>query len=81
MRESISIVNQCLSKMVSGPVRIDNHKLMAPPETNNEILYGGFNSIILKFYTEGFHVPEDLGIYGLLKHQKRETGVFPCCRW
>lgn len=76
MRESISICNQCLSKIVAGPIRIDNYKFLAPPKTNYEILYGRFNSITLKFYTEGFHIPEGLGIYGLLKLRKRETGVF-----
>jgi len=59
MRESIHIVNQCLSMITPGAIRIDNHKLMPPPKTCDEILYGRFNSIILKYYTEGFHVPED----------------------
>ena len=33
MRESIAIVNQCLSKIPEGPVKVDNHKLMSPPQT------------------------------------------------
>jgi len=74
MRESISIVNQCLSKMVDGPIRIDNYKLMAPPKNSMKFY---MEDLIhhFKIYTEGFHVPEDWA-YMAIEAPKGETGVF-----
>ena len=31
MRESLRIINQCLNKMPTGVVKVDDHKLTPPP--------------------------------------------------
>jgi NADH:ubiquinone oxidoreductase subunit D len=57
MRESINIINQAMSKITDGPVKIDNQKIVSPSKTYNEVLYGRSNTIILNYNSEGFHVP------------------------
>ena len=56
MRESVKIIKQCLEKMPSGPVRVNDRKVMPPPraemKTSMEALIHHF-----KLYTEGFKVP------------------------
>ena len=31
MRESLRIISQCLNKMPTGAVKVDDHKLVPPP--------------------------------------------------
>ncbi len=56
MRESVKLIKQCLEKMPSGPVRVNDRKIQAPPrgemKTSMEALIHHF-----KLYTEGFKVP------------------------
>ena len=56
MRQSLKIIRQCLAKMPSGPVRVNDRKILAPPraemKTSMEALIHHF-----KLYTEGYKVP------------------------
>ncbi len=74
MRQSVKIINQCLSKMPSGPVRVNDRKVMAPPrgemKTSMEALIHHF-----KLYTEGFKVPEG-EVYACTEAPKGEFGVY-----
>jgi NADH-quinone oxidoreductase subunit D len=74
MRESIKIINQCLSKMPHGPVMIDNAKV-APP-TRSEMKQS-MEAMInhFKYYTEGIHVPAG-EVYAAVEAPKGEFGVF-----
>lgn len=74
MRESIKIINQCLSKMSDGPIMTDNTKV-APPirsemKRSMEAMINHF-----KYYTEGIHVPVG-EVYAAVEAPKGEFGVF-----
>ncbi len=74
MRQSISIINQCIAMMPSGPVMADDHKVTPPKrddmKTSMEALIHHF-----KLYTEGFHVPAGSS-YTAVEAPKGEFGVF-----
>ena len=74
MRESIRIIKQCIEKMPSGPVRVNDRKIMAPPraemKTSMEALIHHF-----KLYTEGFKVPAG-EIYVATEAPKGEFAVY-----
>ena len=58
MRESVSIIKQCLSKMTKGPIKSHDGKI-SPPQKKNikqsmEALINHF-----KLFNEGYLVPED----------------------
>jgi NADH dehydrogenase (ubiquinone) Fe-S protein 2 len=73
MRQSISIIHQCLNKIPNGLVRVDNHKITPPyrkqMKTSMESLIHHF-----KFYSEGIHVPRGIS-YGGVEAPKGETGA------
>jgi NADH-quinone oxidoreductase subunit D len=56
MRQSLKIIRQCIEKMPSGPVRVNDRKILPPPrsemKTSMEALIHHF-----KLYTEGYKVP------------------------
>lgn len=74
MRESLSIILQCLNDMPEGPVKSTDTKYVAPSRFS---MKNDMESLIhhFKFYTEGFNVP--LGqVYQAVEAPKGEFGVF-----
>ncbi len=74
MRESVSIIQQCLAKMKPGPVRIADSKITPPPRAemkrSMEALINHF-----KLMSEGFHVPTG-ATYTVVETPKGEFGVY-----
>jgi NADH-quinone oxidoreductase subunit D len=74
MRESVSMIRQCLAQMKPGPVKVSDHKI-APPsraemKRSMEALIHHF-----KLYTEGYHVPAG-ATYTAVEAPKGEFGVY-----
>jgi NADH-quinone oxidoreductase subunit D len=74
IRQSISLVAQCLEKMPDGLHILDNPKLVPPKRAD---LAHSMEALIhhFKLYTEGFSVPEG-EIYTATEAPKGEFGVF-----
>jgi NADH-quinone oxidoreductase subunit D len=74
MRQSASIIQQCIEQMPDGPVLVDNPKIV-PPKRDD--MKKSMESMIhhFKLYTEGFHVPKG-DIYAAVEAPKGEFGVF-----
>jgi NADH dehydrogenase (ubiquinone) Fe-S protein 2 len=74
MRQSISIIHQCLNQMPEGPVKISDKKIVAPSrhdmKTSMESLIHHFKS-----YTEGIIVPAG-DTYVAVEAPKGEFGVY-----
>jgi NADH-quinone oxidoreductase subunit D len=74
MRQSLSIMKQCLEQMPDGPVRSEDPKISPPRraemKTSMEALIHHF-----KLYTEGYHVPEG-ETYTAVEAPKGEFGVY-----
>ena len=74
MRQSLSIIKQCLRDMPSGSVLTENTKV-APPRRGD--MKRSMEALIhhFKLYTEGFHVPEG-ETYTAVEAPKGEFGVY-----
>jgi NADH:ubiquinone oxidoreductase subunit D len=74
MRQSLKIINQCLNKICSGPVKIANNKVTAPSRLE---MKNSMEAVIhhFKFYTEGVVVPFG-ETYTSTEAPKGEFGVF-----
>ncbi len=74
MRESLKIMQQCLNEMPSGPVRVDDRKISAPPRAE---MKHSMEALIhhFKLYTEGYHVPAG-ETYTVVEAPKGEFGVY-----
>jgi NADH dehydrogenase (ubiquinone) Fe-S protein 2 len=74
MRQSLSIILQCLNKIPSGLVKGDNLKIAQPGRKN---LKNSMESLIehFKFFTQGYTVPKG-GSYMGIEAPKGEFGVF-----
>jgi NADH-quinone oxidoreductase subunit D len=74
MRESVSIIRQCLAAMKPGPVKVQDHKITPP--TRGE-MKRSMEALIhhFKLYTEGFHVPAG-ATYTAVEAPKGEFGVY-----
>ena len=74
MRQSVSLMKQCLEKLPKGPVMIDDYKVSPPPRAE---MKGSMEALIhhFKLYTEGFHVPEG-ETYTAVEAPKGEFGVY-----
>jgi NADH-quinone oxidoreductase subunit D len=74
MRESVSMIKQCLAKMKPGAVKIDDHKISPPSRTS---MKRSMEALIhhFKLYTEGFHVPAG-ATYTAVEAPKGEFGVY-----
>jgi NADH-quinone oxidoreductase subunit D len=74
MRQSLRIMAQCLDQMPSGPIKINDHKVVPPPRAE---LKHSMEALIhhFKLYTEGFHVPEG-ETYAAVEAPKGEFGVY-----
>lgn len=74
MRQSISLIHQCLNKLEPGPVKVDDRKISPPPRAemkeNMEALIHHF-----KLYTEGVTVPPG-ETYTAVEAPKGEFGVY-----
>ncbi len=74
MRESLKIIHQCLDQMPSGPVKVDDRKISAPPRAE---MKNSMEALIhhFKLYTEGYHVPAG-ETYTVVEAPKGEFGVY-----
>ncbi len=74
MRESLKIVNQCLDRMPSGPVKVNDRKISSPPRAE---MKNSMEALIhhFKLYTEGYHVPAG-ETYTVVEAPKGEFGVY-----
>ena len=74
MRESVSIIKQCLSLMPKGPIKSLDGKISPPPK--NEIKQS-MEALIhhFKLFTEGYRVEKD-EIYTAVEAPKGEFGVY-----
>jgi len=73
-RESLRIISQCLNKMPTGAVKVDDHKIIAPPRA---AMKESMESLIHHFniYSEGYSVPPG-ETYSAIEAPKGEMGVF-----
>ena len=74
MRESVKIINQCLAKMPTGPIKSTDGKITPPAK---EELKNSMEALIhhFKLFTEGYRVNED-EIYTAVEAPKGEFGVY-----
>ncbi len=74
IRQSISLVKQCIEKMPGGPIKTEDRKISPPPRAemkkSMEALIHHFN-----LYSEGYHVPEG-ETYAAVEAPKGEFGVY-----
>ena len=74
MRQSLSLIQQCLDKMPQGEVVIDNYKIVPPKRKD---MMESMEAMIhhFKLFSEGFHVPEG-EVYCAVEAPKGEFGVY-----
>ncbi len=74
MRESVKIIQQALSKMQPGPVKVQDHKFSPPTRAE---MKRSMEALIhhFKLYTEGYHVPPG-ATYTAVESPKGEFGVY-----
>jgi NADH-quinone oxidoreductase subunit D len=74
MRQSLSIITQCLAGMPAGAVMVENNKI-APPHRSE--MKRSMEALIhhFKLYTEGYHVPKG-ETYAAVEAPKGEFGVY-----
>ena len=74
MRQSASIVLQCLSKIKSGPIMVENYKISPPKRAE---MKKSMEALIhhFKLFTEGYRVPSGES-YCAVEAPKGEFGVF-----
>ena len=74
MRQSLSLIAQCINLIPMGPIKINDRKIVLPQrskmKTEMEALIHHF-----KLTTEGFHVPKG-DTYAAIEAPKGEFGVF-----
>ena len=74
MKESVKIINQCLSSIPNGPVKSQDGKLSPPPKKE---LKESMEALIhhFKLFTEGYRVDKD-ELYVAVEAPKGEFGVY-----
>jgi NADH:ubiquinone oxidoreductase subunit D len=74
MRQSISIIQQCLNNLTSGSINVDNYKIVPPSKKS---LKTSMESVIhhFKYYSEGFNIRKS-HCYVATEAPKGETGVY-----
>ncbi|MGL9758140.1 MAG: NADH-quinone oxidoreductase subunit D [Wolbachia sp.] len=74
IRQSISLVKQCIEKMPEGPVKTEDRKISPPPR---EEMKKSMEAMIhhFKLYSEGYRVPEGEA-YAAVEAPKGEFGVY-----
>lgn len=73
MRESLSIIHQCINNIPEGHIKVDDNKLVPPSRKKMKF---SMESLIhhFKLYSEGYHVPKGT-IYTAIEAPKGEFGV------
>jgi NADH dehydrogenase (ubiquinone) Fe-S protein 2 len=74
MRESLSIIKQCLNNMPNGPIKVDDRKITTPSRTD---IKESMESLIhhFKFFTEGIVISRG-ETYTATEAPKGEFGVY-----
>ena len=74
MKESVSIIKQCLAKMEKGPIKTFDGKISPPSKKD---IKQSMEALIhhFKLFTEGYRVPKD-EIYTAVEAPKGEFGVY-----
>ena len=74
MRQSLHIIEQCINKIPTGPVKLDDNKLFPP---SRGLMKHSMESLIhhFKLYSEGFSVPSS-EVYSAVEAPKGEFGTF-----
>ena len=75
MRQSITIIQQCIANIPEdGPIKTENRKISPPPREEMKI---SMEAMIhhFKLYTEGYHVPSG-ETYTPVEAPKGEFGVY-----
>ena len=74
MRESVKIMKQCIAKMPSGPVKVENRKVSPPPRAE---MKSSMEALIhhFKLFSEGIHVPAG-EYYAATEAPKGEFAVY-----
>ncbi len=74
IRQSISLVKQCIEKMPGGPIKTEDRKISPPPRAE---MKKSMEALIhhFKLYSEGYHVPEG-ETYAAVEAPKGEFGVY-----
>lgn len=74
IRQSISLIKQCLDKLPEGPVKTDDRKISPPSRIE---MKDSMEALIhhFKLYSEGYHVPKG-EMYTAVESPKGEFGVY-----
>jgi len=74
MRQSVSIISQCLNKIPDGLIKVDDNKISPPVR---EKMKSSMEALIhhFKLYSEGFYVPQGEA-YTAVEAPKGEFGVY-----
>jgi NADH-quinone oxidoreductase subunit D len=74
MRQSNKIMKQCIEKMPTGPVTVEDGKVVPPKRAD---MKRSMEALIhhFKLYTEGFHIPAG-EVYAAVEAPKGEFGVY-----
>jgi NADH-quinone oxidoreductase subunit D len=74
MRQSNNIMKQCIEKMPTGPVMVEDGKVVPPKRAD---MKRSMEALIhhFKLYTEGFHIPAG-EVYAAVEAPKGEFGVY-----
>jgi len=73
-RESLRIIDQCLNKMPTGAIKVDDYKLVPPPRAS---MKESMEALIhhFKLFSEGYSVPPG-ETYSAIEAPKGEMGVY-----
>ncbi len=74
MRQSLSIIVQCINKMPEGIIKVENNKINMPSRSSLKL---SMESLIhhFKLFSEGFYIPAG-ECYCAVEHPKGEFGVY-----
>lgn len=74
MRQSISIIKQCLDNLPNGLIKLSDSKVTPP---SRKLMKNSMEALIhhFKIFSEGFHLPK-AHRYGKVEAPKGETGLF-----
>ncbi|GFQ91006.1 NADH-quinone oxidoreductase subunit D [Trichonephila clavata] len=74
IRQSVSLVKQCIEKMPGGPIKTEDRKISSPPRAE---MKKSMEALIhhFKLYSEGYHVPKGEA-YTAVEAPKGEFGVY-----
>lgn len=74
IRQSVSLVKQCIEKMPVGPIKTEDRKISPPPRAE---MKKSMEALIhhFKLYSEGYHVPKGEA-YTAVEAPKGEFGVY-----